>query len=348
MSPEKLGERLVRFEPLLISGVPSPLTFLPRLSERVAGKVWIKRDDGIGWGGGGNKARPLSFILPGIVNAGKKRIVTFGGLQSNHARMTAALCANLGLTAHLFYFERRPARLMGNLLWCQLLGAKLHFVPIGSGGTATMRLKTTIQLVRWAAWLRLGVRRMRQAYFMPVGGHTPLGGLGYVAAALELHRQIGEAGLDAGKTVIVVPAGTGGTLAGLAAGFSLLNAPIRVVGIDIGKLWQDFTRSTAHFAAEICQLLGKRLSFSETDFPLIEGRFAGAGYAIPHESMWKATKLLAQSEGIVLDPVYSGKAFAGMLALLKEGYFAADDTLIFWHTGGLPGLWAYEEAYGEL
>jgi 1-aminocyclopropane-1-carboxylate deaminase/D-cysteine desulfhydrase-like pyridoxal-dependent ACC family enzyme len=148
---------------------------LPRLTTELNGpQLWLKRDDELGPGGGGNKGRPLEFLLGEAVAQQKRKVITFGGLQSNHARMTAAACARLGLQSHLFFFEKRPSALQGNLLLDQLFGAKLHFVPFGGGGEASMTLETTIRLVRLVSWLLVGPG----AYFMPVGGHTAVGCLG--------------------------------------------------------------------------------------------------------------------------------------------------------------------------
>ncbi|NKQ36674.1 MAG: D-cysteine desulfhydrase family protein [Chloroflexi bacterium] len=331
--------RLNQFPRILYGPLPTPLEPLPRLTRQLAGpQVWIKRDDGIGPGMGGNKGRKLGFLLAEALAQGKRKVATFGGLQSNHARMTAAACAGLGLEAHLFFFEKRPSTLQGNLLLDQLFGAKLHFIPFGGGGEATMTLEQTNRLVKLVARVMAG----RSLYFMPVGGHTVTGCLGYVVAALELQEQVEALGLE--RVMLVTAVGTGGTLAGLMAGFHLLHSPIRLLGIDIGKLWKAFPASIARLASDLCAALGEPYTFAPADVPMIEGEYAGPGYGVFTEDTAVAIRTLAQTEGIILDPVYTGKAFAGLLDLIRQNAFPPDGTIIFLHTGGLPGVWAYENA----
>ena len=213
----------------------------------------------------------------------------------------------------------------------------LHFIPFGGGGDASMTLEMTNLLVKTLSKIMVGP----SAYFMPVGGHTPVGCLGYVDAALELHEQIEAMDWDAEKVTLVTAVGTGGTLAGLMAGLRLINSPLNLLGIDIGKLWKAFPSSLAHLATEICAILGATETFLAEDVPMIEATYAGPGYSILTDETKDAIRTLAQTEGILLDPVYTGKAFAGMLDLIGNGRFAPDHKIIFLHTGGTPGLWAY-------
>ncbi len=322
------------FPRVALASFPSPFHRLPRVSDMVGREVWIKRDDFIGPAMGGNKARKLEFILADALAKGARKIVTFGGLQSNHARMTAAAARKLGLETHLFFFERCPSRLQGNLLVEALLGARLHFLPLGRGGGMTLEM--TNRLVHLLALIRVGPH-----YFIPVGGHTWRGALGYVVAAQELVEQARSQGIDEGWVIVAV--GSGGTLAGLMAGFHLLGTRLQLVGIDVGKLWKAFPRSIARLATEVCRHLGQPRTFQPKDVPLIEGTYAGQRYAVPTPEGNKAIRLLAQTEGILLDPVYTGKAFAGMLDLARRGLLGSDQPLIFLHTGGIPGLFAYAE-----
>lgn len=343
MTPEELVAALRPFPRLILNHTPTPLQPMPRLTASLGGPpLWLKRDDELGPGGGGNKARPLEFLLGEAVAQGKHKVITFGGLQSNHARMTAAACARLGLKTHLFFFEKRPSLLQGNLLLDHLFGAKLHFIPFGGGGDASMTLETTIRLVRLVSWPLVGPG----AYFMPVGGHTAVGCLGYVAAAVEIQAQIMALGLGPARVTIVLPVGTGVTLAGLWAGFHLLGSPVRVLGIDVGKLWRTFPASIARLASEVCGLLGQPHHFTANEVPMIEKTYVGEGYARLRVEAVAALGRLAQLEGVVLDPVYSGKAFAGLLDLVGNGRFAPDAQIIFLHTGGLPGLWPYADQMG--
>lgn len=345
MTPQELRQRLDRFPRLSYGAYPTPLQPLENVSRQLDGpRLWIKRDDGLGPGLGGNKGRKLEFLIAEIVRQRKRKVITYGGLQSNHARMTAAACARHDLEAHLFFFDRRPQTLRGNLLLDHLFGARLHFIPIGGGGDGTMTLEMTSRLVRLLSFIFVGPG----AYFMPVGGHNVTGCLGYVAAALELHEQVDAAGLPLDQTTLITAAGTGGTIAGLFAGLTLLESPLRVLGLDIGKLWKAFPASLARLAGDLCAALGARRSFRPQEIPLIENVYAGPGYAAFTAETGRAISRLAQAEGILLDPVYTGKAFAGLLDLVAQGQFAAGEHVIFLHTGGLPGLWAYEEKVGAI
>jgi len=168
--------------------------------------------------------------------------------------------------------------------------------------------------------------------------------LGYVEAALELARQVEQLQIPAEKTVVVTAAGTGGTLAGLLAGFKLLDSPIRVLGLDIGKLWKGFPASIARLANGASVRLGGRVEWRPEEIPLVEGVYAGPGYAKFTPAAKEAMQLMARQEGILLDPVYSGKAFAGLLDLLRRGKFGHQQHVIFLHTGGFPALWCFGDA----
>jgi 1-aminocyclopropane-1-carboxylate deaminase/D-cysteine desulfhydrase-like pyridoxal-dependent ACC family enzyme len=281
---------------------------------------------------GGNKTRKLEYLLADAQRRGQRKIVTFGGLQSNHARLTAAASNQLGMKVHLFYFEKRPKQLTGNLVINQLLGARMHFIPFGGGGGMT--LEASVRLARLVALMLIG-----RHYFIPVGGHNWLGCLGYVRAALEIDEQVRALGLE--KAHLVLAAGSGGTLAGLMAGLTLCGSDIQPLGIDVGKLWKAFPVSIASLATEICTRLGEPHPFAPRQVPLIEGRYVGRQYGAPSVDGQSALKRLARAEGILLDPVYTAKAFAGMLAEIEMGRLEQSDPIIFLHTGGLPALFAF-------
>lgn len=338
MHPNELQQRLNAFPRLNYCSYPTPLERLQNLERRLGGPhLWIKRDDGIGPALGGNKGRKLEFLMAQALEMGRRKVVTFGGPQSNHARMTAAACAALDLEAHLLFFARRPPRLDGNLLLNRLCGANLHFIPLG-GGDGSMTLATTNRLVRLLSLLVAGPG----AYFIPVGGHNVRGCLGYVQAALEVSDQVREMGLPPRQTTLVTAAGTGGTLGGLMAGLALLGSPLRVLGIDIGKLWKGFPASIGALAEALCTALGGERRFAEGHTALVEHTYAGAGYARPTEIARRAIYQMAGAEGILLDPIYTGKAFAGLLDLARKDLFGPEEHVVFLHTGGLPGLWAQE------
>ena len=341
MLPATLA-KLNSFPRLSLASYPTPLEYLPRLSRELNRDVFIKRDDVIGPAMGGNKTRKLEYLLADAQKRSAKKVVTFGGLQSNHARLTAAACATLGFESHLFYFAKKPATWEGNLLINDLVGSYRHFIPFGGNTSQDLTLETTIRLVKIIATLRLGAH-----YFIPVGGHNWLGCLGYARAALEIDAQARAMKIE--KARIVLAVGTGGTLAGLLAGLNLIDSPLKLLGIDIGKLWKGFPKSIAHLANEIYDHLRlgdvptERLyRFGAADVPMIENRYVGQGYAIPNESTMNAIRKLARLEGIILDAIYTGKAFAGMLDMIARNEIAKDEPIIFLHTGGLPGLFAFE------
>ncbi len=331
-----LKQALDRFPRVSLARTPTPLEHLPRLSAELGRDIYIKRDDAIGPALGGNKARKLEYLLGDALARGARKVVTFGGLQSNHARMTAATARCFGLEPHLFYFERRPTVLCGNLALNELLGAKLHFVRFGGSGEPSMTLEQTNRLVRMIATLWVGPH-----YFIPVGGHNWLGCLGYARAAIEIDEQARQMSLQGAR--LVVAAGTGGTLAGLLAGLALIPSSLRPLGIDVGKLWKLFPNSIARMAHELTARLDQPCEFSPSDIPLIQERYVGERYGVPSHAGNAALRRLACLEGIILDPIYTGKAFAGLLDLIEQGEIGGREPVIFLHTGGMPGLFAFSQ-----
>lgn len=334
MSPEELQQRLERYPRVSFGSFPTPLEPLSRLSRQLGGPhLWLKRDDGIGPGLGGNKGRKLEFLMADALRLRKRKVITFGDLQSNHAQMTAAACAALGLEAHLIFFQRRPPRFDGNLLLDHLLGAKMHFVPFGGGGDGSMTIEMTTKLVQLVSTLLVGPG----GYFIPVGGHSVIGCLGYVNAACELHEQIVDLKRNIEKTTVVTAVGSGSTLAGLMAGFALLDSPIKLLGIDVGKLWKSFPASLARLARDLCAALGYSHLFRAEAVPIIEEAYVGPAYAAYTGESAAAIRILAESEGVLLDPVHTAKAFAGLLDRIDE--YGDDEDIIFLHTGGVPDIW---------
>lgn len=335
LSGDEILQRLARFPRLPLAAYPTPLEHLPRLSKQLKRDVFIKRDDSLGPGLGGNKTRKLEYLLAEAKQRDLHKVVTFGGLQSNHARITVAAARKLGLEPHVFYFEPRPARLTGNLMLNQLMDAHMHFISLGAGGGGNMTLEVTNRLVHLLAWLRLG-----RHCFIPVGGCSWRGCLGYVRAAVEIEAQIRSVGLENPRLVMAV--GTGGTLAGLLAGLTLMDSSVSLLGIDIGKLWKGFPVSLARLTGEICGHLGIKRIFEPKDIPLLEEIYAFPKYGVPAPGGQDAIRQLAQAEAILLDPVYTGKAFAALLDLAKKERLGSNDPIIFLHTGGLPALFAFE------
>jgi len=331
MTPSELLARLDAHPRVVLGETPTPLQRLEHLSAELGRPVLVKRDDLLGPALGGNKTRKLEYLMADARRQGAKRVATFGGLQSNHARLTAAAAGLVGMEAHLLYLEPRPKSLTGNLLLNELLGARMHFFPLTSKRPRPRSLETTIRLVRLLARLRVGPH-----YFIPVGGHTWLGALGYVRAAIEIDEQ--ARGLGVGDAWLVVAAGSGGTLAGLLAGLRLAGSRLRPLGIDVGKLWKDFPASVAHLASEVCARLGEPHTLDPALVPLVEATYVGEAYGRPSDAGNAALQRLARAEGILLDPVYTAKAFAGLLG--ETARFGRDEPVVFLHTGGLPALFA--------
>jgi len=335
-----LTSRIASFRHVRLGAFPTPLQPLARLTRALNGPtLWVKRDDVVGLEMGGNKTRNLEFLFGEAQAKRSRAVATFGGPQSNFARQMCAAARRLGMEPHCFTFARRPARLEGNLLLAQLMGARLHFIPFGGGGNASMTLEQATRLVRWVVRLTPSCWGSRVT-FMPVGGHTPLGCLGYVLAAMEIEDQLRERGVE--RAVIVTAAGTGGTLAGLMAGFRMLNSRHEALGLDVGRLWRAFPASIAALASGICTLLGEPHDFRVEDVPLVERTYAGEGYARLTRDGLAALRLAARQEGLILDPVYTSKAMAGLIDLIRQGRWSRDEHVVFLHTGGGPALWAFD------
>jgi D-cysteine desulfhydrase len=217
------------------------------------------------------------------------------------------------------------------------MDAHMHFISLGAGGDGTLRVtvETTNRLVHLLARLRLG-----RHYFIPVGGYSWRGCLGYVRAAIEIESQACALGIE--NAHLVLAAGTGSTLAGLLAGLTLIDSSLSLLGIDVGKLWKGFPASLARLAGEVCRHLGAKRIFKPGEIPLLEGIYAGPKYGVPSPGGQAAIRRLARTEGILLDPVYTGKAFAGLLDLVEKGGLGTNEPIIFLHTGGLPALFAFE------
>jgi D-cysteine desulfhydrase family pyridoxal phosphate-dependent enzyme len=302
---------------------PTPLEPCPRLSDELGVEVWVKREDCSGLGLGGNKVRKLDFLL-GSATAGDV-VITFGALQSNHARQTAAACARLGLECHLILSPVVPRHdelytTSGNVLVDRLLGAHLHVTddPVRTFEQVAAALEG------------------RTTWVIPAGGSDASGALGYVAAAEEWTRQSREMGAE--PTVVVVASSTGGTQAGTLVGLKRVSARARVIGVGVYQSPEATCEAVATLAAGAAAELG--IGPPAPSAIEVTGEFLGEGYGIPTPEMVKALALFARTEGLVLDPVYSGKAAAALVALARRGDLASERVL-FIHTGGAPGLFAY-------
>lgn len=305
-------------DPSGLAHLPTPLEEAPRLSEALGARIFVKRDDLTGLALGGNKARKLVHLVRDALEKGCDTLVTAGGAQSNHARMTAAAAARMNMSCHLVLGGQEPDHLTGNLVLDRLLGAELHFT-----GTDD-----------WTVW-QSAVRQLAaelgpKAYPIPIGGSTPVGALGYLHAADELMAQAREA-----PDWIVVASSSGGTQAGLLAG---LPPAVKVLGIDVARPHPPLSETVPKLAARTAQLAGRVLP--EFEWHLAD--HTGERYAALTDECRDATRLAAETEGLILDPVYSGKAMAGLIAAVRGGRISG--TIVFWHTGGAPALFADEFA----
>lgn len=300
---------------------PTPLHPLPRLSAHLGGpRLWIKRDDLTGFALGGNKVRKLEFYLGEARAVGADVLLTTGGHQSNHARITAAAAARAGLDCVLVLSGGEPAALTGNLALDRLFGAELRFVR-----DRTERASTLAAL---AEELR---RQGRRPLPIPLGGSTPLGALGYVEAACEAAAQLAALGVQ--PAALVHGSSSGGTQAGLLVGGRAADLGARVIGVSADETRADLTRMVAGIVGPLADLAGVAAPPAEA-VEVLDG-YVGEGYGIPTPDSEEATRLFARLEGIPLDPTYSAKAAAGLIDLVRRGAFRADDVVCFWHTGGM-------------
>jgi L-cysteate sulfo-lyase len=312
--------------------LPTPLHPLPRLSARLGGDVqlWIKRDDQTGLAGGGNKTRKLEYLIPDAQAQGADVILTVGAIQSNHCRQTAAAAARAGLECHVVLSGEPPPQPNGNLLLDSLLGAGIHW---------TTRENRDRRLVELTEELRAAGRR---PYPIVLGGSDPVGASGYALALEELWEQ--ARALDLRLDAIVFASSSGGTQAGLVAGAWALGWDVPLLGISVDEPEAELKAQVAGLATRTADRLGRPHSFSAGDIR-VNTDFLGGGYAVMGELERDAIRLMAREEGILLDPVYTGRAFGGLLDLIRRGAFGPGSNILFWHTGGTPALFAYA---GEL
>lgn len=310
--------------------LPTPLHPLDRLGAALGGpRLLIKRDDQTGLGLGGNKTRKLEFLVGAALAAGADCLVTAGAAQSNHCRQTAAAAAACGLDCHLLLGGAAADVAQGNVLLDLLFGATLHWC---GGDRKGERLAAVVADLRAAG---------RRPAVIPYGGSNAVGALGYVVAMQELAVQLAATGTQV--DAIVFASSSGGTQAGLAVGVHACGVTAELIGIRIDKDEEaagGYVGRLAELATATAALAGGGGPFGPGDF-VVEAGYLGAGYGVVGSAERDAITRLAHSEGILLDPVYTGRAFAGLLDLVRRGRFAAAATVLFWHTGGTPALFPY-------
>ena len=328
--------KLARFARIRIAHAPTPLEPLQRLTQLLGGpNLWIKRDDCTGLATGGNKTRKLEFLMADALAHGADTVITQGATQSNHARQTAAIAARLGLQCHLILEDRTgyrhdDYRRSGNVFLDQLFGAQLSDVAGSTDMDAAM--------AQLAERLR---SEGRKPYVIPGGGSNAIGALGYVTCALELVDQANDRGLDI--DTLVTATGSAGTQAGLVAGLEGARAGIPVLGIGVRAPKAPQEDKVFRLAEQTAELLGIPGAVKR-EAVLANCDYVGAGYGVPTAGMIEAVTLLARSEGILLDPVYSGKGMAGLIDLIRQGRWRKGQNVVFLHTGGAVGLYGYLHA----
>lgn len=312
-----------------IAHLPTPLEPLTRLTAELGGpELWIKRDDQTGLATGGNKARKLEFLVADAQAARADTLITAGAEQSNHARQTAAAAAKFGFACTLVLRGERPAHVQGNLLLDGLLGADVVW--------AGQRPLDEV-MVQVAEGLEAAGRR---PYIVPYGGSNPIGASGYVAAMEELLDQCAARELHFDH--IAFASSSGGTQVGLGVGARALGYTGRVLGISVDQPAGVLRRTLADLAEETADHLGLGLTFSPKYFHVNDSHLGG-GYAVVGDLEREALRTLGRTEGIILDPVYTGRAFGGLLDLVRRGTFDSGERVLFWHTGGTAGLFGFSQ-----
>jgi L-cysteate sulfo-lyase len=315
---------------------PTPIHSLKALTKKYQGPaIYMKRDDLTSLGMGGNKTRKLEFLIGEALEQKKDTLVTAGGVQSNHCRLTAAAARKAGLDCHLVLNGTPPENPNGNLLLDTLFGAKIHFCD---------REERDERLFLVADELE---EKGKKPYVIPVGGSNSVGSVGYVDAMLELVNQMDD--LSITPDSIVFATSSGGTQAGLALGAKLAGFKGDVLGISIDQVQAGpgpFPPVLTEIANGAAARIGADIRLTESDFSL-NYDYLGAGYAMPGELEFNAIRDLAYHEGILLGPVYTARAMGGLLDLIKKVYFTKDQTVLFWHTGGTPELFAWADQFGK-
>jgi len=322
---------------------PTPIAPLHTLSKALGGSssgpgnyphISIKRDDNSGLAMGGNKTRKLEFILADALAAGADTIITAGAIQSNHCRQSAAAAASLQLECHLVLGGEAPDNASGNLLLDKLFGCHIHWAGDNRKGEDIPELLEQLR------------KQGKKPYVVPYGGSNELGALAFVEALKELEIQTDKS-LD-NFTHIVFASSSGGTQAGLMLGKKILNAQYQLIGINIDKDesgQRPFREHILSLANNTAGYLDLDFKFTEKDL-ILNDNYTGAGYGVVGEPEKEAISLCARTEGILLDPVYTGRAMAGLIDMIRRGKINKEASVLFWHTGGAPALFAYPEIAG--
>ena len=319
-------KKLSDFSRISFGVMPTPLYKLENISRQFGKNIYIKRDDMIGVALGGNKVRKLEYLLADARDQGADVVLTAGGPQSNHAMLTAACASRIGMKA-ILVLKKRGELTGGNLILDDIFNAEVRLVDTDSYDDVYAEMEAIMETLRKAG---------HKPYFIPVGGSVPRGSLGYVGCTEEIAAQSKALGVN--FDAIVSATGSGGTYAGLTYGAKLNLPGTRSVGIGVCD--DPFEDITFDLMSGLKELLEADVPVEKEDIHI---RYSiGPGYAIPSPEGCDAVRLLARSEGILVDPVYTGKALAGFFQLLKEGYFMGEENILFVHTGGAGALFAVD------
>jgi 1-aminocyclopropane-1-carboxylate deaminase/D-cysteine desulfhydrase-like pyridoxal-dependent ACC family enzyme len=322
---DRILSRLERLPAVQLASGPSPIEEMPRLRTALgdAPRLLVKRDDALPFAFGGNKVRKLALVAGDALGQAADTLITAGGLQSNHARVTAAAAARLGLDCLLVVNGQRPERPTANALLESLCGASIHYVGTRAERAPAMQAEAD----------RLAGNG-RRPYVIPIGASTPLGAAAFVAAAAEM------AGQGVEPDVIVHSSSSGGTQAGLVAGCAALGLRTRVVGVSADEPAAELEATVRRLIEGLAGLLEIEPAIVAAASVRVDDRQVGDGYGHPTRASREAMDLAARMEGLFLDPTYTAKALAGLVAAVREGRFDRDSTVLFWHTGGQVGLFA--------
>ena len=326
---------------------PTPLQRLDRLSAQLGVNLYVKRDDFSGMSlFGGNKIRKLEYLLGDAKAKGCDTVFTYGATQSNHAMQTVTACRRLGLVPILYlnaYVQPDENDVRSNMLLDRILGAEMHIVESLPGETEAQTEARCFAMGREHA-ARLEAEGHR-CYDVPMGGASPVGSCGFIGGYLEFVQQCDDLGID--PDFVYTATGTGGTLAGLTAGHRLLAKRARITAIAVSPKDAGYEARCAALGTQALRQLGSAETLEAADFAVDRGYFA-PGYEQPNAAATEAIRLLARTEGLLVDPVYTGKAFAGLLDHVRTGKVPQGSTVVFWHTGGATALFAEKEILGDL
>lgn len=344
-----IRKKLEKFPKAELGFFPTPFYRLNNLSEKLGVELYIKRDDFTGASlFGGNKIRKLEYLIGDAKSKGAEYVFTFGATQSNHAMQTVCSCNRVGIKPILYLLaivKPNEDDIRSNLLLDKILGAEIHIIEMQRGETEAQASERSVRMAR--EHMERLESQGHPCYEIPMGGASETGSLGFIEGCIELEEQMRAMGIRA--DYLFHATGTGGTLAGIQGGLKLLASEMNVISIEVGVKSDDYAGKTAALANKSLGLLSlERPPEVKTEDIHTDSNYYLPGYEIPNEASSRAIRMLAKEEGLFIDPVYTGKAFAGMIDYIESGKIEKGKTVVFWHTGGATGLFAEKEILGDL